>query len=74
MEDVEAELNAMTPIELVQLFLLSKISDKVEHNLPEVYSAFSRIVQLKFLDIFRLRKSMRHPVSTECCGQKGIQP
>ena len=74
MEDVEAELNAMTPIELVQLFLLTKISDKVEHNLPEVYSAFSRIVQLKFLDIFRLRKSMRHPVSTECCGQKGIQP
>lgn len=62
MDDADAVLLGMSPIELVQLFLISKISDKIETNCGEVYSAFFRIIKLQIIDIHKLGKNINHSV------------
>ena len=62
MDDADAVLLEMSPIELVQLFLISKISDKIQTNCGEVYSAFLSVIKLQTLDIYKLGNSVDHSV------------
>ena len=63
MDEVDEFLNKMSGIELVQLFVISRLTDKIPHNAADVYQAFFHIVRLQFLDIAHLAKHFNDPVS-----------